>query len=536
MLEGKEDNKPVRRALVMHPLLFALWPILFFYSRNLEYVPLSQAWTSSLVLVSITFILLLLFTAVLRNVMKAGAIVSLFLLLFFSYGHVYSLLWRDGASYAPTTGSLVLMIAWAMIFAGGSALVLRANGRWQEITRALNVVALTLVVISAFNIGVYEIGERISRRDVAIENLESWQAESLPVGTLPNIYYIVLDAYGRADTLEEVYNYDNSEFQDFLTEQGFYIAGESRANYAHTDLSLASSLNLNYLDDLASQVDSEARDRRPLEDLIQRSAVVQFLKEHGYTIVALPSGYSTTDLKSSDVHVSSGRTWNELEIRLLCSTPIPWLAIRGSVFDPYTAHRQKILYPLNHIADSSDLPGPQFVFSHILAPHGPFVFDEHGNEIDPQRQFDLRDGIQYDEQGQILDEFVQGYTGQLAFINSKIQPVIEDLIAQSSRPTIVILQSDHGPGAPFAFEDPGSDLLKERLAILNAYLLPGEVYDNLYQDITPVNTFRLIFNQYLGTDLEILKDESYYSTRARPYLFINVTDEVLSDGGSQPAE
>ena len=74
------------------------------------------------------------------------------------------------------------------------------------------------------------------------------------------------------------------------------------------------------------------------------------------------------------------------------------------------------------------------------------------------------------------------------------------------------------------------------MAILNAYLLPGEVYDNLYQDITPVNTFRLIFNQYLGTDLEILKDESYYSTRARPYLFINVTDEVRSDGGSQPAE
>jgi hypothetical protein len=33
----------------------------------------------------------------------------------------------------------------------------------------------------------------------------------------------------------------------------------------------------------------------------------------------------------------------------------------------------------------------------------------------------------------------------------------------------------------------------------------------LYETISPVNTFRVIFNAYFGTDYEILPDISYYS-------------------------
>ncbi|MFN2184148.1 MAG: sulfatase-like hydrolase/transferase, partial [Anaerolineae bacterium] len=296
------------------------------------------------------------------------------------------------------------------------------------------------------------------------------------------------------------------------------------------------SLILGYLDDLGSLAGSESGDRRPREQLIQDNAVVRFLKDQGYTIVALPSGYNPTTLRGSDIRPEMGRTWNELEVRLLCSTPIPWLAYRGSVFDPVAAHRQKILFTLEHIADTVSLPDQQFVFAHVLAPHGPFVFDENGNGIDLRGQFDLRDGVELDEFGQPLEEDVLGYTGQLAFVNTKIRSVLEALIAQSSRPTIVILQSDHGPSWPLNMEEPGSARLRERMSILNAYLLPGENRANLYEEITPVNTFRLIFNAYLGTDLELLEDRSYYSTWAHPYRFVDVTDEVRAEGPLQATE
>jgi hypothetical protein len=131
---------------------------------------------------------------------------------------------------------------------------------------------------------------------------------------------------------------------------------------------------------------------------------------------------------------------------------------------------------------------------------------------------------------------VEGYTDQLAFISNRILSVLEDLRAQSSRPTIVILQSDHGPGSPLDEENPSAPHLGDKLAILNAYYLPEQDFTGLYKEITPVNTFRLIFNRYFGTELELLEDKSYYSTRRSPYLLVDVTDKIRSGKDSQPTE
>jgi len=526
-LRERKKKEPARATVPLHPLLFALWPVLFVYAENQQYVRISQTWSALLAIIGSTIMLFLILVAILRNSMKAGAVLSLLLVLFFSYGHVFSLLWPDLAAYVPTTESLVLMIVWALAFAAGCAVIFRVRDHWLETTKVLNVVALGLVMVSLFNIGLFEMGKRVSQRHDA-ELLEISSSGSLPEDLFPDIYYIILDAYARGDILEEMYDYDNSEFLSFLEGHGFYITERSRANYAQTDLSLASSLNSSYLDELVSIIGPERDDRRPLTDAIQDNGVIRFLRDRGYTIVGVPSGYHATDLRQVDVRLEMGRAWNEIEVRLLCSTPIPWLAIRENVFDPFAMHRQKVLFTLDHIVGSTDLAGPRFVFAHVLAPHGPFVFDANGNPIDPPEQFDLRDGVQFDEQGRASEEDKQGYVDQLVFVSNKIRAVIEDLITQSSRPTIVILQSDHGPSWPLDLEDPGISSLRQRLSILNAYLFPDRDYHNLHQEITPVNTFRVIFNQYLGTDLELLEDRSYYSTWERPYQFVDVTEEIRS--------
>ena len=48
----------------------------------------------------------------------------------------------------------------------------------------------------------------------------------------------------------------------------------------------------------------------------------------------------------------------------------------------------------------------------------------------------------------------------------------------------------------------------------------------LYDSITPVNTFRLIFDFYFGTDHGLLDDYYYYSTYDRPYDLVDVTDQL----------
>jgi peptidoglycan hydrolase-like protein with peptidoglycan-binding domain len=105
-----------------------------------------------------------------------------------------------------------------------------------------------------------------------------------------------------------------------------------------------------------------------------------------------------------------------------------------------------------------------------------------------------------------------------------IEATVDGILSNSTRPAIIILQSDHGPAATLDWDNPDSTGLRERLAILNAYYLPGSSYTRLGRSITPVNTFRVVFNHYFGTNLEPLRDRSYFSTRSHPYRFICVDD------------
>jgi hypothetical protein len=60
-------------------------------------------------------------------------------------------------------------------------------------------------------------------------------------------------------------------------------------------------------------------------------------------------------------------------------------------------------------------------------------------------------------------------------------------------------------------------------SILDAYDFPNHAGDPyLYDSITPVNSFRILFNLYFGTHFELLKDESFFSTWEHPYQFIPV--------------
>ncbi len=519
----------MRRTLVLHPFLFALFPILSTYSQNVEQLSPAQTFTSVAILLGFTAIMFPLFALILRSAARAGMLVSLFLFLFFSFGAVHRALWH-GEAQVPASGALILLAVWVAILLGGAALIVMIRRGLGEITKILNVVAATLVTFSLVNISIHELGSSTALEDAgSAEPIQLAQTDPPPVEELPDIYYIVLDGYARADILEKVYSYDNSEFLEYLERKGFFVASRSHANYAQTTLSLTSSLNLGYLDDLASQVGSESGDCHPLYRLFDNNVVVQFLKQQGYLIATFPSGYTPTTLDSADVYMGSEQPWNELEIALLMSTPIPWIVISQSQFDPYAPHISRIRYTLEHLAGAAQLESPHFVFAHVVAPHPPFVFDERGNAVQQNRGYTIEDGNRFLELGGTREEYREGYTKQLSFVNAQVMTALDSLLsAQSSRPAIIILQADHGPGLLLDWEHLENTYLPERLSILNAILLPGEDSAGLYDEITPVNTFRLILNRHFGTELELLEDESYFSTPEHPYRFVNVTDKVRS--------
>jgi hypothetical protein len=397
----------------------------------------------------------------------------------------------------------------------------------------MNVVAGCLVLVSILQLGARQLGTS------SLEDGESIAPELEPkvgpeVKSLPDIYYIILDGYARGDVLLEVYGVDNSGFLDQLRERGFFVAVESRANYCQTVLSLASSLNLEYLDHLVDRIGTDRRSTGPVISMIRNSAVVRVLEQNGYQTIAFASGYTGTEILTADRYLSAHWYPDEFQVALINMTPIPFFA--ESLFPMTHWHRERILYALEHVPEVSEPGRPTFVFAHIVSPHPPFVFGRHGEEIEPQYQFVLHDGSHLvGTRGFTREEYVYGYREQLLFINSRVVQLVDDILSRKDRPAVVILQADHGPGSMLNWGSVDDTNLRERFSILNAYYLPGDGSVHLYDAISPVNSFRVIFNLYLHGGYDLLPDESYFSTFTRPYDLVRVTD-ALNNSVEAPSQ
>ena len=145
-----------------------------------------------------------------------------------------------------------------------------------------------------------------------------------------------------------------------------------------------------------------------------------------------------------------------------------------------------------------------------------------GEEIFNARGFSMADGDAYVG----TPDYADGYRDQLNFVNTMAVRTLTEILESSSVPPIIVLQADHGPGARLRWESVEETDLRERMSILNAYYLPGVDPGELYPSITPVNSFRLIFNLYFGTGYRLLEDENFFSSPTRPYDLLKVTDQV----------
>ena len=68
-------------------------------------------------------------------------------------------------------------------------------------------------------------------------------------------------------------------------------------------------------------------------------------------------------------------------------------------------------------------------------------------------------------------------------------------------------------------------MIIERMANLNAIYFPNSDYNKIH-DLTPVNTFRIIFNEYFGEENILYENRSYWSESDKPYQYKDIS-EVL---------
>jgi hypothetical protein len=332
----------------------------------------------------------------------------------------------------------------------------------------------------------------------------------------PDVYYIILDGYSRPDILNRDFNFDDSSFISELQQLGFYIASCSQANYTQTSLSMTSSLNLDYLDSL-DLIDQNNTSSSILYPLLENNKVTQLFKQMGYSIVTFATDYYWLNMKDADfIYSAQNKATNPGEsllkvngfeaMLLRQSAGLLLIDILSFLPDDLTPnldypdryHREMVLYDFDQLYNiPSQIKSPKFIYAHIVAPHPPLVFGANGEWVNLPENLDNAG-------------WRKAYTDEIKYVNQRTLEVVREIISISAVPPVIIIQADHGA----MIRD-----IENYPEILNAYYLPGDGNSRLYPSISPVNTFRLIFNQYFGGKYPLLDDQTYISEYTSPFKF-----------------
>ena len=521
----------------VHPLLLAAFPIVSMYSVVPGRSDAGEILSAVAITVAIVALLWMIVAAVYRDGDKSALLVSASLLVVVL---VPESLFRY-LEHSPLAnwglGRTRYVLAAATLLLGGIAVLLhrtrRPIHRWTAVANVAGagLLVVPLLALGSFQIRTFATGTRSGPHIAAPRSTHAVPAP-------PDIYYIIFDRYGDRRTMAS-YGVNNDPLYAFLTNHGFYIARDSHANYIKTSLSVSSSLNMAYHDDLAQNPGPESANWLPINYRLREHAVGRFLKEQGYTYIHAGSWWWPTHAnRNADENINFFSAVPH-PVMLLFHQPLiePITgALRSAAIDDRLQQWHRVRRQLAELGRVADRPEPTFVFAHILVPHPPYVFDADGSYVsfDMESRRSTRDN----------------YRNQVLFANQMIVHFVRTILSRSSSPPVILLQGDEGPypkagGRPdkqdeFRWRDLNPSQLRERSAILNAYHLPGSGAAALYPSISPVNSFRVIFNTYFDTKLPLLRDRIYrHDSENRPYSYADVTDTVFEaernvDQRSQP--
>ena len=433
----------------------------------------TQIFIPLLVTEVVTFLLWIGLSFIFKDRIKGALMTTAFLILFFSYGHFFDLLkeWL-GSIIRHEYMVPVTILLWIVTF-----YFIKHIKNLKIATQVLNIIGIGLIGINLFNIISYE----IKKPKIVFQNIP--KGETKPVFA-PDIYYIILDEYASLSTIKKVYHYDNTQFANYLIKKGFYIATKSKTRYSATEKSIAASLNMEYLDEKADPY-----------QLIKYNRVFSFLKSKGYKIIHFANYHnSTKHIKYVDLYFNFYEQQEysfllgDFYMILLNTTllkPIYSFFV-GRYYEGY--NRGAILSTFRSLKKIPALKGPKFVFAHIMCPHEPFVFGPNGEKVKKEYRNDWKNK--------------KVYLGQYIFVTKEVKKLVDVILQKSNSPPIIIIQSDHGPRSR---KKRGVYFGDEWQRIFNAYYLPNKGKEILYDSISPVNTFRIIFNHYLNTHYTLLE-------------------------------
>ena len=500
--------------------LFVAFPILYLYSGNIVFLPIEFI-SRSLVISELCLVFFLVsLRLILRDWTRAGVISSVLFGMFFSYGHIENLLQKSSAESGALRYLGLFHSAWILFFLLICFILLRVRFP-KDTALFLNLCSLVLIIQPGFTIVSSLIATypgSIARDEQLLSELReddkySISNKSVDQNQYPDIYFIILDGYERPDKLKEYYQLDVSPLIQSLCARGFFIADQARSNYLNTTYSINTSVNLVYFQDFPVSLQKIARYN------LQTNYVSDFLKAKGYQIVVFDSGTGDTNNQYSDVFISPSLETNDqtginaFESLLMQTTMLKMLFpvaaadtgdenLRLRISQELDLRRSRIDSAFEHLPDYAADDQPQLLFAHIYSPHIPFLYGAEGKPL----AYGSGNSIEW--YAPAPEDYIQQYDYQVQYLNTRILDVIDQIQSRAVRPTVILIQSDHGDDHYLNWSEIDANGVDLRSSILYAvYYSDGETSD-FYATITSVNTFTECPQSLVWNELPIARRSS----------------------------
>ncbi len=506
----------------IHPFVFAALPVILSLYDVKKLVLPEEIIPCLMVLEAATLILLIVSVAILRSITKGAIITTLMIGAFFSYRLMaYSI----DAAITGVTGhppaAIVTLAIYAVLI--GVSIASATKEKWNfgkiafeldttRLSQGLNVLSVILLLINSASIISFEIEDEGNSQKFVTRYKSAFDTIKINENAdKPDVYYFIVDGFASNRTMRELYNVQDEELYDFLKEHGFYVVPKARSNYDRTEFSLSSTFAMQYINGIPDALGKDFDGLNLFCRMIQDSAVRRTFKRLGYKFVNVSSGTSATDwIYVADKNIRRV-PFNHFMTAVALLTPLYAIEQYVPLMRDLLADMR--LCPGSSIQEVFDIPGPKFVLIHTEIAHAPCLFDEHGNRLPlPAGQYMINWGTPAQ------------LGAQWKFAQRMLVSWLTKVIDETHGKAVIIIQSDHGSGIPMPKID---DWYNERMRILNALYLPGKNNANCYETMTPVNNFRVLFNDYFDAKLPMLPDK-VWSPRlyTKPFDWSDVQDKL----------
>jgi hypothetical protein len=480
-----------------HFILLLLFFLSHGYSENIGLIPFKDLLIYFLTGTAVALLIFFLMKKITRSGLKAGIVTTLMLLFYLFYGSIKDNL--KAGFLAPLAKYSVLLPLMLVIVIATIIYFRKTSRQFVRLTFFINCLLLVYLLVDAGTI-VTKVAKRAGPVVPVAQNIYT----ICDTCRRPDVYLIIMDEYSGDRILRDYFKYDNSSFAAQLRQRGFYVPSAPFSNYSATPVSIASIFAMDYLPEFHRKLVAEDYTRS--EKVVEKSITMQLLKDHGYRFmnhsifnIAAQPGQFKTDLLPMRLKLITAKTlWNSAmadigwQIHEKIAPHVNWLG--ETLQDDYKTGNQRLLQLTENAYLENDSV-PRFIYTHVLMPHWPYLFDSTGKET----------GINFYSKAITGKQKEASYVQYLAYTNKVMLRMVDEIVVFSKGKAIIVLMSDHG-----FREKPGTQACLDVNNNFISVYLPWRNYGLFYDSISNVNVMRTVFNSAFDQRFPRLPDKCIF--------------------------